>query len=123
MFRISRIDKVAITEEKWTNKSKHKMPFIDIFHMADDSSSKKERIKIKLKLKLRAKNALCEMYPKAEQFLLAVDSETWQFETEVTSLKPIMHFYLNYAESIEILDASGLIDELRNYISTYIPIK
>lgn len=123
MFRISRIDKVAITEEKWTNKSKHKMPFIDIFHMADDSSSKKERIKIKLKLKLRAKNALCEMYPKAEQFLLAVDSETWQFETEVTSLKPIMHFYLNYAESIEILDASGLIEELKNYINTYIPTK
>lgn len=123
MFRISRIDKVAVTEEKWTNKSKHKMPFIDIFHMAEDASSKKERIKIKLNLKLRAKNALCEMYPKATKCLLSIDGETWQFETEVTSLRPIMHFYLNYAESIEILDASGLIDELRNYISTYIPIK
>lgn len=99
------------------------MPFIDIFHMAEDASSKKERIKIKLNLKLRAKNALCEMYPKATKCLLSIDGETWQFETEVTSLRPIMHFYLNYAESIEILDASGLIDELRNYISTYIPIK
>lgn len=61
------------------------------------------------------------MYPKAAQCLQTIDNETWQFETVLTSLRPLMHFYLNYAESIEILDAPGLMDEIKEYIKLNIP--
>ena len=121
MFRISRIDKVVVTDEKFTHKSKHKKPFVDIFHMVEDTSAKKPRIRIVLNLKLRAKNALCELYPKAAYCLKTIDGDTWQFQTEATSLQPIMNFYLNHAPYVQIVEAPGLIDELKAYIKEYIP--
>ena len=114
VFNLSRIGYVEILADKpWTNSSKHKAAYVDVFHMSDDVA----RIPISLELDLMAKNLLVEEYPRAKEFITGQkgDENTWYFTTDVCRLEGIGRFYIGLANHIKILKG----DELRQYARDY----
>lgn len=115
VFRISRADKIVITNEPWENKHKHVSPNIDPFHMAGDT-----KIKIRLNLKLQAKNAIEEYYPGISKYIRQTNNDTWMLETFTYNLYPLMVFYLSHAPYIDIVEAVGLKEAVREYVEEYL---
>lgn len=111
IFRISRADRIVITDERWECKSKHKKLSIDPFHMSGDT-----KILVKLRLKLQAKNAIEEYYPETSQYIKQYNSDTWTLDTFTYDLYPLMVFYLSHAKYIDIIDAKGLKEAVADYI-------
>lgn len=64
-FKISRIDKVQLTDAKWWYEPKHKAPFFDAFRM----TSAEPVTQVKALLTLKAYNLICEEYPTTKEYL------------------------------------------------------
>lgn len=115
LFRVSRADKIVMTDDPWEFKSKHKPLDIDPFHMSGTT-----KIKIKMRMRLMAKNAIEELYPGMSRYIKQDNAETWTLETFTYNLRPLLAFYLSHAPYVEIVEAKGLMDAVRDYIKTYI---
>ena len=110
IFKISRISKVVVLEDSWSNEDKHQKSKTDCFRMSGF-----KQIPIKLELSIRAKNLLLEEYPLAEQDLKKVD-DNWILETLVCDLAGVGRFVIGLADEIRILES----DELKEYIRKFV---
>lgn len=120
LFRISRAERIAKTDEPWEHEDRHKVLSLDPFNMA--SEKEEDKIEVKLRLKLPAKNALEEQYPSVSQYITQIDNkDTWLLETYAYSLTPLIAFYLSYMPFIEIVKVDGLKEALLDYIGRYLP--
>lgn len=59
-FRLSRIERIEVTEDAWQNENKHVNQYTDVFRISNDDS-----VTVKLQLTVRAYNLLIEQYPPA----------------------------------------------------------
>lgn len=114
VFRISRIDKVAVSDDCWEHKEEHRESDIDMFNMAGV-----DQVNVSLQLSVGAKNALLEEYPKTKDFIRPDGAEKWRFDAKVNSLSPLMHFYLNHPDTVKILNAPGLKESVREYLRVH----
>ena len=110
IFKISRISKVVVLEDSWSNEDKHQKNKTDCFRMSGF-----KQIPIKLDLSIRAKNLLLEEYPLAEQDLKKVD-DNWILETLVCDLAGVGRFVIGLADEIKIFES----DELKEYIRKFV---
>lgn len=111
MFRISRTEKIVMLTEQWEYKNNHKALSIDPFHMSGET-----KINVSLRLKLPAKNAIEEYYPGISQYIKQAGSNTWTLNTFTYNLYPIMVFYISHAKYVDIIDAKGLKEMVKDYI-------
>ncbi len=118
LFRISRADKVVMLEEPWAFRSKHKKLNVDPFHMTGYA-----KINVKLRLKVQAKNAIEEYYPGISQYISPYNSDTWTLDTFTYNLPPLTIFYLSQVRYVEIVEAKGLKESVRDYVSKYLHIE
>lgn len=110
VFKISRIDRVSILEDDWTNESKHQKSKTDCFRISGFTQTP-----VRLELSMMAKNLLLEEFPLAEKDLKLVDYR-WILDTMVSGMEGIGRFVIGLASEVKIIDSP----ELEEYITRYI---
>lgn len=103
-FRISRMGDVEVLEESWSNKSKHRQMFTDIFNFSGE-----QPVTVKLLLDQLSYNVLIEEYPRAERYTHnEIDDKHWLFAPSVCSMLGIGRFVLGLYDHIKIIDSPEL---------------
>lgn len=114
VFKISRIGKVCLLQDSWSNEENHQTSKTDCFRI-----SSFEQSPVKLELSLMAKSLLVEEYPLAEMDLRHED-EKWILETMVSGMEGVGRFVLGLLNEIKIIDSPALEDYIHNYIKNYV---
>lgn len=106
-FKVSRMGDVQLLDLLWSNESKHKQVYTDLFQFSGE-----ERFPVKLRLGRLSYNILKEEYPKSEKYISQVSDEYWVFSTDVCSYKGVGRFVLGLFEDIKVLESP----EFREYL-------
>lgn len=110
VFKISRIGKVCLLQDSWSNEESHQTSKTDCFRISGFSQTP-----IKLELSLMAKNLLIEEYPLAEIDLRHED-DRWILETNVSGMEGVGRFVIGLASDVRVIDSP----ELKAYIKTFV---
>ena len=113
VFKISRIGKVCLLQDSWSNEESHQTSKTDCFRI-----SSFEQNPVKLELSLMAKSLLVEEYPLAEMDLRHEDDK-WILETMVSGMEGVGRFVLGLLNEIKIIDSPALENYIHNYIKNY----
>lgn len=89
-FKLSRIDKVQLTDIKWQYKPKHKAPFFDAFRM----TSPEPVTQVKALLTLKAYNLICEEYPITKNYLNKKKNNQYLLDIPIADFNGIGRFVL-----------------------------
>lgn len=117
VFKISRIGKVCILQDSWSNEESHQTSKTDCFRI-----SSFEQIPVKLELSLMAKSLLVEEYPLSEMDLRHEDDK-WILETMVSGMEGVGRFVLGLLNEIKIIDSPALEDYIDNYVNNFLKHK
>lgn len=110
VFKISRIGKVCLLQDSWSNEESHQTSKTDCFRISGFTQTP-----IKLELSLMAKNLLIEEYPLAEIDLRHEDDK-WILETNVSGMEGVGRFVIGWASDVRVIDSP----ELKAYIKTFV---
>ena len=110
VFKISRIGKVCLLQDSWSNEESHQTSKTDCFRISGFTQTP-----IKLELSLMAKNLLIEEYPLAEIDLRHEDDK-WILETNVSGMEGVGRFVIGLASDVRVIDSH----ELKAYIKTFV---
>ena len=114
IFKISRIGKVSVLNDGWSNEDKHQTSKTDCFRM-----SSFEQTPVKLVLTLKAKNLLLEEYPLAQSDLKE-DNGKWILETMVSDMAGVGRFVMGLADEIKIIDSPALTEYIKNFVKEHL---
>ena len=117
VFKISRIGKVCLLQDSWSNEDSHQNSKTDCFRI-----SSFEQSPVKLELSLMAKSLLVEEYPLAEMDLRHEDDK-WILETMVSGMEGVGRFVLGLLNEIKIIDSPALEDYIDNYVNNFLKHK
>lgn len=117
VFKISRIGKVCLLQDSWSNEESHQTSKTDCFRI-----SSFEQSPVKLELSLMAKSLLTEEYPLAEMDLRHEDDK-WILETMVSGMEGVGRFVLGLLNEIKIIDSPALEDYIDNYVNNFLKHK
>ena len=117
VFKISRIGKVCLLQDSWSNEESHQTSKTDCFRI-----SSFEQSPVKLELSLMAKSLLIEEYPLAEMDLRHEDDK-WILETMVSGMEGVGRFVLGLLNEIKIIDSPALEDYIDNYVNNFLKNK
>ncbi|MBP7984747.1 MAG: WYL domain-containing protein [Bacteroidaceae bacterium] len=106
-FKVSRMGDVQLLDLLWSNQSKHKQVYTDLFQFSGE-----ERRPVKLRLGRLSYNILKEEYPKSEKYISQESDEYWIFSTDVCSYKGVGRFVLGLFEDIKVVESA----EFREYL-------
>ena len=109
-FKISRINRVQLTEIPWMFRERHYYKYTDVFRIADNN-----KISIHLELDVFAYNALIENYPKAlADIINGSVKNTFDFQTEVNHrFLGVTNFILANRGHVQILSPNNLREHIR----------
>lgn len=110
VFKISRIGKVCLLQDSWSNEESHQTSKTDCFRISGFTQTP-----IKLELSIMAKNLLIEEYPLAEIDLRHEDDK-WILETNVSGMEGVGRFVIGLASDVRVIDSP----ELKAYIKTFV---
>ena len=110
VFKISRIGKVCLLQDSWSNEESHQTSKTDCFRISGFTQTP-----IKLELSLMAKNLLIEEYPLAE-INLRHEDDRWILETNVSGMEGVGRFVIGLASDVRVIDSP----ELKTYIKTFV---
>ena len=114
IFKISRIGKVSVLNDNWSNEDKHQTSKTDCFRMSSFTQTP-----VKLELSLKAKNLLLEEYPLAQTDLKEVEGK-WILETMVSNMAGVGRFVMGLANEIRIIESPALTEYIKNFINVYL---
>ena len=114
VFKISRIGKVSVLNDGWSNEDQHQTSKTDCFRM-----SSFEQTPVKLVLTLKAKNLLLEEYPLAQSDLKE-DNGKWILETMVSDMAGVGRFVMGLADEIKIIDSPALTEYIKNFVKEHL---
>ena len=117
VFKISRIGKVCLLQDSWSNEESHQTSKTDCFRI-----SSFEQSPVKLELSLMAKSLLVEEYPLAEMDLRH-EEDKWILETMVSGMEGVGRFVLGLLNEIKIIDSPALEDYIDNYVNNFLKHK
>jgi len=108
-FKLSRIERVELTDTTWQYESKHMYQYTDVFRIANNN-----QVPVHLRLQVYAYNDLIESYPKAlSEILPAAEPNTFDFETKVNAeFLGLMNFIMGNFKHIEIIEPQELKDKV-----------
>lgn len=109
-FRLSRIERVILTDEDWAYQHKHHYKYTDVFRIADD-----EQVYVQLRLDVWGLNALTEAFPKARaEIIPGAEEKTFIFEAKVNAkFMGLINFIMGNAEHVEVLHPEALKEKIR----------
>ena len=109
-FKLSRIDRVILTDEPWKFKADHHYKYTDVFRIASN-----DQVLVQLKLDVWGYNTLIEQYPKAmADISVGANPNVFEFQSKVNNqFLGIIPFIMGNAEHVEIVHPSTLIDTVK----------
>lgn len=109
-FRLSRIERVEITNNAWQFEALHQPKLTDVFRIADY-----KQVRVHLKIDVQAYNYLAENYPKAlSEIYPASEENTWDFETGINEkFYGLSNFILANSEHVKIIQPQQLRELIR----------
>lgn len=114
VFKISRIGKVSILDDNWSNEEKHRKSFTDCFRMSGF-----EQTEITLELSLKAKNILLEEYPLAAEHLKK-NNNKWILKTNVCNMTGVGRFVIGLADEIKVIDSPLLTKYIDDFVKSFL---
>lgn len=114
VFKISRIGKVIVMDEDWTNEARHQKSKTDCFRI-----SSYEQTPVRLELSMMAKNLLIEEYPLAEQDIRK-EGDKWILETMVSGMEGVGRFVIGLAHEIKVINSPALENYISNFVNNYL---
>lgn len=111
VFKISRIGKVEILDEKWEAEKEHQKQGMDIFRMSGYNMGH-----VRLQMTVMAKNLLIEEYPLATKHIERKGS-AWILDTDICNYAGVCRFYVGLADQIKIVDSPEFVDYVKDYLS------
>ncbi|MEM9920581.1 MAG: WYL domain-containing protein [Bacteroidota bacterium] len=104
-FKISRIERIELTEIPWGFKHKHNYKYTDVFRIADNNKEM-----VHMKLDIYAYNALVENYPKARSEIMpGIEKNTYNFQSRVNAnFLGLTNFILGNWGHIHIISPDNL---------------
>lgn len=111
-FKVSRIQKVEVTEKSWHFKHMHVGGYTDPFRMISNDG---RMFQCRLLLNRRAMELLREEYPLSEQYISQTDTDIWQADIPVSNYVGIGRFVAGLMDHIQIQTP-----ELQQYIREYL---
>ena len=114
VFKISRIGKVCLLQDSWSNEKSHQTSKTDCFRISGFTQTP-----IKLELSLMAKNLLIEEYPLAEIDLRHEDDK-WILETNVSGMEGVGRFVIGLASDVRVIDSPELKTYIKTFVSNYL---
>ena len=109
-FRLSRIQRVLISDNPWRFERRHIRKQTDIFRIADN-----EPVFVQLRLDVMAYNLLMDAYPKARnETFPGAEPNTFDFEAMVNhNFYGLINFIMGNADHIEVLGPESLKQRMR----------
>lgn len=109
-FRLSRIDRVVITEIDWKYAGDHRTKITDVFRIADN-----QQVFVHLLVDVSGYNSLIEEFPLTRTYLEpGTPSNTWDFQCQVNhDFKGLLNYIMGNGEHVEILAPEALKDRVR----------
>lgn len=114
IFKISRIGKVSILDDNWSNEEKHRKSFTDCFRMSGF-----EQTPITLELSLKAKNILLEEYPLAAEDIKKVHNK-WILQTNVCNMTGVGRFVIGLADEVNVIDSPHLTKYIHDFVKSFL---
>lgn len=111
MFKTARIGRVELTCDPWAREAEHVVGHEDIFRMVGF-----ELHPIALRLGVRARNLLCEEFPKSVDAIRQDGAASWLLETSVCDFAGAARFVLGLADDIEVLGSPEFREYLRGKV-------
>lgn len=111
LFKLSRMESVAVLDTTWIYSDKHAEIWTDLFHISSD-----KRLSVTLRLGMVATSLLLEEYPLSESYLTQEDESHWILQTEVCRYEGVGRFVLGLFEDIEVLGSSDFIHYLQEKV-------
>ncbi len=111
VFKLSRMRDVVMIDLSWSNESRHKQVFTDIFLFSGE-----ERLSVSLRLDLLAYRVLSEEYPRVSPFVTEEDDQHRLLRMEVASYLGIGRFVLGLYDHVEVLGDENFITYIRDAI-------
>lgn len=119
-FRLSRIERVTLTEQPWANRNEHRTKITDVFRIADN-----QQVLVHLLLDVYAYNELTDRFPLTRTYTEpGSQPNTYDFQCQVNQeFKGIMDFIMGNARHVRIigpealrervyLEAKGILDQV-----------
>lgn len=116
-FRISRIERVQVTEENWQNQGKHYVIASDPFRIVDS-----KQVNVHLRLKVGAYNELIERFPLTENHIKPdAEKDVYDFQCKVNAkFIGLTNFILGFHhQGVEILEPQSLVAHLESEIEKF----
>lgn len=109
-FKLSRIERIQITDTPWLHESKHRSKPTDVFRIAMD-----DQVMVHLSMDVYAYNSLIDNYPTAKGVCLAGSTpNTFDFQDRVNpEFLGLVNFIMNNAGHVEILGPTSLKEKVR----------
>ena len=114
VFKISRIGKVSILDDNWSNEEKHRKSFTDCFRMSGF-----DQTPITLELSLKAKNILLEEYPLAAEDIKKVHNK-WVLQTNVCNMTGVGRFVIGLADEVNVIDSPHLTKYIHDFVKSFL---
>ena len=114
-FRISRISRVSLTDQKWSFEGHHNILRTDPFRIVNNN-----QVNIHLRLSVGACNELTERYPITKTYIMETeDPDYFDFQCTVNDkFLGLSNFILGYFQlGIEVISPDSLRDHLKKIIS------
>jgi len=113
-FKLSRIERVHITDIPWANKTKHTIKPTDVFRIAKGGQKM-----VELKMDVYAYNSLIDNYPKAKgECMTGSENNTFHFQTKVNpDFLGLINFIMNNAGHVEVISPPELKEKVRERVN------
>jgi predicted DNA-binding transcriptional regulator YafY len=113
-FKLSRIERVQLTDHPWAFQGKHDAKPTDVFRIAMGN-----QVLVQLKMDVYAYNSLIENFPKAKaECDTGSEPNTFEFQSKVNpQFLGLINFIMNNAGHVEIISPEELKDQVRKRIN------
>lgn len=104
-YRLSRIERVVLTDEAWNYENDHRQKVTDVFRIAEN-----DQVNVHLQMNVFAYNSLIEEFPLTRTYLEpGAEPNTFDFQCQVNKdFKGIVNFIMANAGHVTILSPKGL---------------
>lgn len=113
LFKISRIGRVQILQDKWTESARHRRQQVDIFGHINHTSTG-----IRARLTLKAANYLKELLPESAGDVKREGKE-WYLQTSLCDYEGFCVFFAGMLDQVEIIYPDKMKDYLQKFIQTH----
>jgi proteasome accessory factor C len=107
-FKIARIKEVDLLPTNWQDEAKHKVPFVDAFHMSAEAPV----ANVQAHLSLKAYNLLTEEFPLSENYIKSLNG-SYLLDMPVADFNGIGRFVMGLLGDVEVKAPEKFVDFLR----------